>query len=160
MRLHATLPDRQVSPETKDVVRLGMGLVATMTALLLGLMIATAKGSYDAQRSEVIQIASKVAFIDRALSRYGPETSEERELLRRAVETAIPRMWPNGASATGQRDSTVSEGSLLYDAIVKMALSARCYDRVRNVARTIAYLAGADTLGVDHLAEALQIRLV
>lgn len=57
MRLRFALPDHHLSAETKETVRVGMGLVATMTALLLGLLIATAKGSYDTQRSQVIQMA-------------------------------------------------------------------------------------------------------
>ncbi len=60
MRLRAVLPEHHLSTETKDTVRIGMGLVATMTALLLGLLIATAKGSYDTQRGHVILMAGKV----------------------------------------------------------------------------------------------------
>src|SRR6267378_1209900 len=81
MRLHAALPDRYLSAETKDTVRVGMGLVATMTALLLGLLIASAKGSYDSQRSEVIQISARIDFLDRVLAIYGPETDQARQLL-------------------------------------------------------------------------------
>ena len=54
--------------ETKDTVKLAMGLVATMTALVLGLLVASAKGSYDAQRNQLIQMAAKFAFLDRAIS--------------------------------------------------------------------------------------------
>ncbi len=54
-----------------------------MTALLLGLLVATAKDSYDDQRSDVIEIAGKFAFLDRALALYGPEARATRELLRR-----------------------------------------------------------------------------
>jgi magnesium chelatase family protein len=45
-------------------------------------------------------------------------------------------------------------------AILKMMLSARGFDRVRKVARTIADLSGSDSMSVDHLAEALQFRMV
>jgi len=82
MHLRATLPDHQLSPETKDSVRLGMGLVATMTALLLGLLVASAKGSYDAQRQEVIHLAGRLDFLDRLLGDYGPEAAEAGEVLR------------------------------------------------------------------------------
>src|SRR5258705_4139671 len=65
MRIRTALPEHHLSQETKDTVRLGMGLVATMTALLLGLLIAAAKGSYDTQRSEVIPVdhSSRLAQI-------------------------------------------------------------------------------------------------
>jgi magnesium chelatase family protein len=41
----------------------------------------------------------------------------------------------------------------------RLGLSARGYDRVRKVARTIADLAGADSVSADDVAEALQFRL-
>lgn len=93
MRLHAALPDHHLSAETKETVRLGMGLVATMTALLLGLLIATAKGSYDIQRSQVIQMAGKVGYLERVLTLYGPETAEIRPLLRVSTEGLIQKLW-------------------------------------------------------------------
>src|SRR6188768_4284304 len=82
MRLRTALPEHHLSPDTKDTVRVGMGLVATMTALLLGLLIASAKGSYDTQRSQVILLAGKAAYLERVLTVYGPETAEIRSLLR------------------------------------------------------------------------------
>jgi magnesium chelatase family protein len=48
---------------------------------------------------------------------------------------------------------------LLEAAVRRTQLSARGYDRVRKVARTIADLARTDSIGVDHLAEALQFRI-
>src|SRR6185295_1000347 len=117
MRLHAMLPDMHLGPDTKETVRLGMGLIATMTALLLGLLIATAKGSYDTQRSEVIQIASRVAFLDRALAIYGPETAEARERLRGAVQNTLTRMWPDQTSGSRQITASTGEARALYESI-------------------------------------------
>ena len=68
LRARAVLPPHHHSAETKDAVRLGMGLVATMAALVLGLLVASAKGSYDKARSDVIQMAAKVVFLDRVLT--------------------------------------------------------------------------------------------
>ena len=47
MVLHSLLPERQLQPDSKEAVRLAMGLVATTVALVLGLLIASAKGFYD-----------------------------------------------------------------------------------------------------------------
>ena len=121
MRLRAALPDHQLSAETKDSVRLGMGLVATMTALLLGLLVASAKGSYDTQRNEVIQIASKVGFLDRVLAVYGSETTQTRELLRREVESAIPRIWPDKKSREAPTEPTAEQAQVMYGSIQKLA---------------------------------------
>ena len=53
MRLNAALPEHHLSADTKEAVRIGMGLVATVAALILGLLVASAKGSYDTEKGEV-----------------------------------------------------------------------------------------------------------
>jgi hypothetical protein len=153
LRLHAALPDHHLSAETKDTVRLGMGLVATMTALLLGLLIATAKGSYDAQRSQVIQMVAKVSFLDRVLGIYGPETAEARTLLRGSTEGLIEKLWPDGSPET-QQDPAISTGQALFNSIHKLApqndeqraLKAQALDTVTDLGKTRWLLfAQADT---------------
>src|SRR4030081_136523 len=96
--LRAMLPQNHLGAETKDTVKLSMGLVATMTALLLGLLVASAKGSYDAQRSQLIQMSAKLAFLDRVLSNSGPDASEARAVLRLSVERMVARIWPDDNS--------------------------------------------------------------
>jgi len=92
------LPEAHLSKESQDVIRLGMGLVATMTALLLGLVTAAAKGSFDTQDVAVKNAAAGIMTLDRLLARYGPETKPSREMLRRAVADRLETMWPpNGA---------------------------------------------------------------
>ena len=59
--LRSALPPHHLSPDTKDVVRLGMGLVGTIVALVLGLLIASAKGSYDEQNNELTQLSANIA---------------------------------------------------------------------------------------------------
>lgn len=98
MLLRAVLPQDHLSADTKDVVKLAMGLVATTTALVLGLLVASAKGSYDAQRSQVIQMAAKIAFLDRVLANSGPDAAEARAQLRGGLERLIARIWPDDKS--------------------------------------------------------------
>ena len=154
MRLRAALPDHHLSAETKETVRLGMGLVATMTALLLGLLIATAKGSYDAQRSQVIQMAGKVGYLERVLAFYGPETAEIRPLLRVSTEGLIQKLWLDRRSLEAQEDPVLSTGQALYNSIHKLApqndeqraLKAQALDTVADLAKTRWLLfAQADT---------------
>ena len=71
--LRRVIPTEQLSEDSKDVVKLALGLVGTMTAILLGLLISSAKDSFDATRSDVMQMAAKVALLDRVLKLYGPE---------------------------------------------------------------------------------------
>ena len=70
--LRSALPPQHLNAETKDVVKLGTGLVGTIAALVLGLLIASAKGSYDAQSNELTQLSANIALIDRILAHYGP----------------------------------------------------------------------------------------
>ena len=71
------LPGHQLSTDDKDVVRLGTGLIGTIAALVLGLLIASAKSSYDTQSTQVTQMTSNVVLLDNLLAQYGPETSDD-----------------------------------------------------------------------------------
>jgi len=82
-----------LSADSKDVVKLALGVIGTLAALVLGLLLASAKSSFDAKGSGINQIAADVVLLDRALARYGPETREARERLRNVVAAAIQRFW-------------------------------------------------------------------
>src|SRR3972149_680486 len=111
--LRAVLPEHHLSTESKDVVKLGMGLIATMTALVLGLLIATAKDSYDTQRSGLTQVSVNVVFLDRAMAHYGPETKEARDLLRSSFVGAIDQIWPEAGSRPAQLAPMAAAGDTL-----------------------------------------------
>lgn len=115
--LRRVLPEHHLSSETRDVVRLGMGLLATMAALVLGLLIASAKGSYDAQSHELTQVAANVMLLDRLLALYGPETKAAREFLRRAVSRGLDLMWPQGGSRPADLDPQATRAEGFYDEI-------------------------------------------
>src|SRR4029453_19156306 len=122
VRVRAALPEDHLSSETKDAVKVEMGLVATMAALVLGLLVASTKGSYDTQKSEVTQMAAKIVFIDRVLENYGSETAETRELLRRSVGSAINRMWPDRKlSQTAQLDPSAISGEGFFNSIQQLS---------------------------------------
>ena len=89
MILRALMPEKHLSAETKSIVNLGMGLIGTMTALVLGLLIASAKGSFDAQRNGLAQLSGNVIFLDRALAHYGPESKEARKMLHASVDDML-----------------------------------------------------------------------
>lgn len=111
------LPEAHLTADSRDTIKLAMGLVATMTALVLGLLVSSAKGSYDTERSEVIQMAAKVAFLDRVLAIYGPEASEARTRFHEAVKEAVERMWPGEAGAPAHLAPNTQEGNLVYGAV-------------------------------------------
>jgi len=100
------LPAEQLSKESQDVIRLGMGLVATMTALLLGMVTATARSAYDSQDAAIKTAAVNILTLDRHLARYGDTTKPTRDLLRRAVEFRLATTWPDEGQARGFGDAT------------------------------------------------------
>lgn len=99
MFLHTILPEHHLSADSKDVIKLGMGLTATMSALVLALLTNSAKGSFDTQRNELTQMAANIILLDRILAHYGPETKDARDLLKGTVANMITRMWPEEGSA-------------------------------------------------------------
>lgn len=103
-----------LSKSTKDTVKLATNLVATMSALVLGLLVSSAKNSYDTVRSEVIDVSSKVVFLDRLLAGYGPEAADARVRLREWVEEATNRMWPTEAGRSADLTPNSEEGKSLY----------------------------------------------
>ena len=86
LMIQRMLPDHHLKPESKDAVKLGAGLIATMAALVLGILVGAAKSSFDSVTTSVIQGGTKFILLDRVLAQYGPPASEWRGQLRDMVE--------------------------------------------------------------------------
>lgn len=99
MWLHSTLPKHHIEAESRDTVKVGIGLIATMTALVLGLVTAAAKSSFDAGNSAVKLAALNLLAADRALARYGPEAGDIRKGMKGFVEARIDAIWSQHQSA-------------------------------------------------------------
>src|SRR4029453_2078502 len=110
-----------LSTETKDAVKVAMGLVATMSALVLGLLVSSAKGSYDIQRTEVIQMAAKIAFLDRVLTAYGSEAAGVRAQVQSMLEQSIQQMWPGTLRQPADRYPNIQAGNLVYAALQRLS---------------------------------------
>ena len=111
------LPDEHLATESRDGIKLALGLVSTMSALVLGLLVSSAKGSYDTERNEVIQMAAKVAFLDRVLAVYGPEAAEARVRFHEAIKGAVQQMWPEEARLPGQLAPNTQAGNVVYGVV-------------------------------------------
>ncbi|MFY9628670.1 MAG: DUF4239 domain-containing protein [Methylocystis sp.] len=97
MLLRKILPDNHLDSDAKDVMKLVMGLIGTMAALILGLLIASGNSSYNAQRSELQTLAANAVILDRLLQAYGPEAAGARESFREIITTAHDLIWtPDG----------------------------------------------------------------
>jgi hypothetical protein len=141
MTLRALLPERHLTAETKEVVKLGTGLIATLSALVLGLLIASAKSSFDAQRTGFQQLSANLILLDRMLARYGPETKEAR-------------VWPADASQSvglGAHAITAS-GATVYERVrdlspktdAQRSLQSQCLQICTDLARTRLLLTQED----------------
>ena len=117
MLLRAALPEHHLSKDSKDIIMLGMGMIGTMAAIVLGLLIAAAQGSFHEQRSDIIQLSANIISLDRLLAHYGPETKEARDLLRSAVVQTLNQMWPEDSPQPAQLGPTASKAEVLYDKI-------------------------------------------
>ena len=108
--LRSVVPEHHLNADSKDVVKLGMGLIATMSALVLALLIASAKNSHDTQSGEVIQMSADFIQLDRVLARYGPETRDARILLRALIARGIGTTTAQGNYPANLGSTAVNAG--------------------------------------------------
>jgi len=98
--IRLVLPHHHLQEDSRDVVKVVVALTATLSAVLFSLLIASAKNFYDAQMTEVEQLAGRIILLDRILSVYGPEAAETRAELRSVVTASVERVWPSGPAGT------------------------------------------------------------
>ena len=144
--LRNRLPEHHLSGDTKDVVRLGTGLIGTIAALVLGLLIASANSTFETRSTPVQQLTADIVLLDRILAQYGPETASARNLLRRAVAAMADQIWrENGATSRKAEPFEASAASLsFYDNILKLSprdetqrsLQARAIDTAQDLGKT------------------------
>jgi Protein of unknown function (DUF4239) len=121
MLIRRKLPESHLSDESKGVVTLSMGVVGTLTALVLSLLIATASGTFNTRNQEITLIAAKVIQLDRLLRRFGPETASLRVLLRRYTTMRFQDLFPQGsAKPVLQNSNTITLFEDLEDRLAAM----------------------------------------
>ena len=91
--LQRTLPTSQFSPESKEVVKLSLGIVATLSALVLGLLVASAKTTYSSREGEINEITTYVILLDNLLAKYGEGAQAARASLRQAIPPMVYHIW-------------------------------------------------------------------
>ena len=101
MLLQKVLPEHHLDTASKDTVKVGAGMLATLTALVLGLLVSSAKSSFDGMNAGIAQAGAKVILFDHILADYGPETKEVRDELRHTVSSTIERIWPTKKTGSG-----------------------------------------------------------
>src|SRR2546429_6041410 len=136
-RLRGLFPSEQLSAESKEALKRAWAFVATMTAILLGLLISSSKGAFDTARTEVMQMAAKVALLDRVLKLYGPEAMDARHALRDASADGVRRTWPEGRSHPARLDPNEQTGDAVYAAISHLAPRDEAQRALKTQAATL-----------------------
>ena len=102
--LRTFLPEHHLKDDSTGVVKLGTGLIGTLAALVLGLLIASAKSNFDRISGDIAETAAKVVLLDRTLAGYGPETKEARDLLRSAFAATV-ELFSDGGPVLAKLDA-------------------------------------------------------
>lgn len=122
MAIARGLPQHHLGSESRDIVKLGLGVIGTLTALVLGLLVSASKATYDAQSGAAKELAAQMAVIDRVLARYGAESGEARGRLRSLAQAVLEQVWPPSAAATIDFTGGASRhaGEALFDAVAAL----------------------------------------
>ena len=121
MFLHRVLPEPHLRWDSREVVKLAMGLVGTMSALILGLLVSAARSYFDTQGSKLSEMSSKVVLLDHVLAHCGPEADEVRGLLRGSVSDVLRCMWSKRGSAAPPSDGPSGGPELILDRIQELS---------------------------------------
>jgi hypothetical protein len=142
--LRRALPEHHLGKESQDVVRLGVGLIATLAALVLGLLIASAKSSFDTQSTQVTQITADIILLDNLLAQYGPEARPIRQQMRNVLGAFADRIWQEkraSAAAPFEVKASAEQAYLAIQALspqnnLQRSLQARAAQISTNLAQT------------------------
>jgi hypothetical protein len=132
------LPDHHLASDSKDGIKLALGLVSTMSALVLGLLVSSAKSSYDTERGEVIQMAAKVAFADRVLAMYGPAAADLRTRFHEGVKEAIKGIWSEEAGQSAHMAPNTQTGNALYVGVQSLSPRDDTQKKLKDEASSLA----------------------
>jgi len=156
--VRSALPEHHLSADSKDVVKLGIALIATMSALVLSLLIASAKSAFDTRSNQLVQVSADIIQLDRGLARYVPETKEARSLLERSVAATLERFWPAEGARPIAIDPKASPVEALYDKIEELSPQNDAQRALRSQAETTALDMGRTRLLLfEHLDRSIPV---
>jgi hypothetical protein len=118
MQLRRSLPQTHLNDDSKHLLEIGLGIIGTMAGLVLGLLVASATGSYNAQRNELFEFSSQLVLLDRALAQYGPEANDARATLKVVAERVMAEMWQKTAAPVAPESA---HGQALFEEIEKLS---------------------------------------
>ena len=121
MYLRKALPAHHLTAESRDLIKLGVGLIATMSALIIGFLIASAKGSYDTQRNEILQLSGEVVVLDRIGRAESCATGDGRKT-QRLIQHAMTKVEVDAGELSVQAFQVIHERRLLRVRVLELPL--------------------------------------
>jgi hypothetical protein len=120
MLFRRILPEPHLNADTKDVVRLATGLIATLAALVIGLLIASAQSAFQTKTNQIKQITANIVLLDNLLARSGPQAQQMRPLLRSGVKVLVDRIWSEPSAAEVAPFEASAESDLFFDKLLEL----------------------------------------
>jgi len=120
MWFRRSTPVHDLSPDTRDIVKQAMGLVVTMSALVLGLLVESTRSVYDRNRTRMMETVAKFSLLHRMLTIYGPQAAEVRGKLQALMEEVKRRMWSDDADIRAGSKLTTQIGDEFYVAVLRL----------------------------------------
>jgi hypothetical protein len=117
------IPAHRIEGDSRDVVKLILGLIASLTALVLGLLISSCYSTYQTQQAQVQQLGVQLFEIDRTLALFGPETQESRNQLRQMLQGIVSRVWSTDGPVTDASEILQQEGETLFRSVAALTPS-------------------------------------
>lgn len=134
--IRGRLPDHHLHDDSRDVLKLASGVMATLVALVIGLLVNSSKSAYDQAGAGVIQIGAKVILLDRVLKRYGPETEAIRVRMSRGIARSVGYLWPETRGA--KPDLSAIERATNLEDVQEMIARLAPPDEPRRILRANA----------------------
>jgi hypothetical protein len=129
MLLRRSMPRDYPGEISVDIMKLVTGLIITMVALVLGMLVSSSKAAYDTQKNELSQMCAQIVLLDRVLAKYGPETTDSRLQLKDLVSSSLWRVWAERGSHPAQL-TPPEQAELFFDEV--LALSPKNQDQAMN----------------------------
>jgi hypothetical protein len=136
--LRTILPEHHLSADSKSTVTMGMGLIGTMAALVLGLVVSAAASSYFAERDELTQVSARLILLDRMLAHFGPEAGKIREELRGNVASTLDRVWQEERSRSSHSAPRNFGAEIMYEEIQQLSPQNDSQRALKNDSLAIA----------------------
>jgi len=142
MFVSTRLPGHHLSDKSAEVLKLATALIGTMTALVLGLQLSSAKDSFNAVSDQLEQASAHIVLLDRILARYGPEAQPIREAIKANTERVLEQVWPSARLSGAHPVRVEDKGDAIYDALQTLSPTTEAQQSLKSHAIEIAFALG------------------